>query len=54
MSAQRLPCGCVMDTVGDAFVYQPCSLNCEYYLYVVQQSKKLGKPLGYITDPEAR
>lgn len=42
---ERLPCGCVCGTIGDAFVYMPCSLLCEFYLYAVAESKRQGKPL---------
>lgn len=51
-TAKTLPCGCVMDTVGDAFVYQPCSPDCQYYLYVQQQQKKKNMPISTIFDPD--
>lgn len=49
--ATRLPCGCVIDTVGDAFVMQPCSLDCHYFRYAMAESKRQGKPVQTITDP---
>lgn len=49
MSMERLPCGCQLGTdVIDGvptFLYEPCALDCEYYLYVVAESKRQGKPL---------
>lgn len=43
--ADILPCGCVMETVNDTFYYRPCSLLCQYYLYVVEQTKLAGNPI---------
>lgn len=50
--AETLPCGCVIDTVGDAFVMQPCSPDCEYYLYAMEQAAAKGTPVSYMMDPE--
>lgn len=50
----RLPCGCVFDTVGDAFVCQPCSLTCEYYRYYLASAARQGKPVEYLVDPEVK
>jgi len=47
-SAERLPCGCRMYTVGDTFVFEPHALDCEYYLYVVEQSKQESVELTYL------
>jgi len=44
-TTERLPCGCVVATVGDAFVMRPCSLGCEYYLFAVAETKRQDKPL---------
>lgn len=52
-TAETLPCGCIIDTVGDAFVMQPCSPGCEFYRYALEQSAAQGKPVTYITDPTA-
>jgi hypothetical protein len=49
--AVRLPCGCVIDTVGDAFVMQPCSLDCHYFRYAMDEAKRQGKPVQTIRDP---
>lgn len=48
-----LPCGCQMGTVGDAFVMQPCSPDCPYYCYAVAETKRQGKPVAAIVDPDA-
>lgn len=45
---QALPCGCKMYTVKDAFVFEPHSLECEFYLYFLEQSEKLGKTPTYL------
>lgn len=47
---ERLPCGCVIGTAGDAFVMQPCSPGCEYYQYFVAESRRQGKPVQYRAD----
>jgi hypothetical protein len=45
---ERLPCGCRMETqVIDGqpmFIYEPCALDCRYYLYVLEEGKRQGKP----------
>lgn len=43
---ERLPCGCLMgtDEKTKAFLYEPCSLTCEYFQYVLEESKRQGKP----------
>jgi ssDNA-binding Zn-finger/Zn-ribbon topoisomerase 1 len=51
-TAKTLPCGCIVDTVGDAFVMQPCSPDCEYYRYVLAESARQHKPLELMIDPE--
>lgn len=45
---QKLPCGCQFDNVGDAFVFEPCSLDCEYYLYVIEEGKRQGKDMTHL------
>jgi hypothetical protein len=42
MKMETLPCGCEMGNNGDTFYYRPCSLLCEYYLYVITESKRKG------------
>lgn len=42
---ERLPCGCVMGSIGDAFVYIPCSVLCKFYLHAVDLAKQAGKPI---------
>lgn len=48
----NLPCGCVMETVGEAFVMTPCSPDCTYYLYAMKQGRKQWNRVEYIVDPE--
>lgn len=46
---ERLPCGCQMGTdVIDGtptFLYEPCALDCRYYLYMLEESKRQAKPM---------
>lgn len=44
----RLPCGCRMGTLDDAFVFQPHDLRCKYYLYVLDQMKEQRKPVEVV------
>lgn len=53
-TAERLPCGCVIDTVGDAFVMMPCSPNCQYFRYAMREAARQGKPIRPIIDPGIR
>jgi hypothetical protein len=50
----RLPCGC---RIGERiergerqFVVEPCSLKCEYYLYVVRECYRQDKPVQWLFD----
>lgn len=47
--SETLPCGCLLGSAivnGEpTFVYEPCSLTCEYYLYMQQESARMGKPV---------
>lgn len=47
---ERLPCGCEMGTVGDAFVMRPCSPDCKYWRYAKAEAERQGKPLGLAYD----
>lgn len=42
---QRLPCGCRIssDPKTRAFLIEPCSLTCEYYLYSLDETQRQGK-----------
>lgn len=49
---ETLPCGCrhgtdVIDGVR-TYLYEPCSLQCKYYLYVLEQSKAQGNKITKI------
>lgn len=52
MSAMKLPCGCKIDNVGHTFMIQPCSSDCEYYRYTLAESRRQGKPVNAVVDPE--
>lgn len=41
---ERLPCGCQFGVVNNAFVYEPCSLDCEWYKFVLAEAQRQGKP----------
>lgn len=43
---ERLPCGCEVENIDDAFVIRPCSLTCKYFRYAQEESRRQGKPLG--------
>lgn len=50
-NAETLPCGCktgtaVVDGVN-TFFFAPCSLDCEYYKYTIEESKRQGKPVEF-------
>lgn len=47
---ERLPCGCEMGEVGDAFVMRPCSPGCEYWRYAMAEAERQGKPVGLAYD----
>lgn len=44
----RAPCGCQFGQSGDAFVYEPCSLDCDLYAFVCDESARQGKPIRTI------
>lgn len=44
---QELPCGCKMGEEGGQFIFEPHSLECEYYLYVIEQAEARNKPITY-------
>lgn len=50
MSMERLPCGCQMGTSTNSageevFLFEPHAMDCEYYLYVLDESARQGKPV---------
>jgi hypothetical protein len=51
VSGGRFPCGCVWDEVGDAFVFQPCSLDCPEWAEIRDRIDRWGKPLRVVMDP---
>jgi hypothetical protein len=51
-TAERLPCGCIVDTVGDTFVMQPCRPDCTYFRYALAQAARQGMPVAEIHDPD--
>ena len=36
------PCGCEAWIENATFFIKPCSLQCQYYRYAIEQSKKQG------------
>lgn len=44
-----LPCGCRIGLRGTAFVIEPCSADCKYYRYAVEETMRAGKPAIYGT-----
>lgn len=49
---KRLPCGCQIgtDIVGGrpTLLFEPCAMDCPYYLYVLQESAAQAKPVHTI------
>lgn len=49
MMNETLDCGCHMwtDTVGDdqVFMFEPHALDCKFYLFVLEESKRQAKPV---------
>lgn len=43
----ELPCGCAFGGRQEdrTFLVAPCSLDCRYYLYTLEESAKTAKPL---------
>jgi hypothetical protein len=41
----RAPCGCQWGTVDDAFIFEPCSTDCDLLEYVQAEATRTGKPL---------
>lgn len=48
---ETLDCGCRIGTVSDTFVIEPCSLTCQWYLYVVAETQRQGKPISHLEMP---
>ena len=40
-------CNCKMWTENEIFMVIPCSLTCENYLYVLEETKKAKHPIVY-------
>lgn len=54
----KLPCGCEMGTVianeRRAFVFKPCSIDCKFYQYTIDESHRQKKPAELQWHPEVR
>lgn len=48
-------CGCKTEVIGENYMIAPCSLDCEVYLYAIEQSNRQGNVLSYqLTDKGAQ
>lgn len=47
-----LDCGCKGYSVGDAFVFEPCSNDCQWAKFVEQEAARQGKPVEHIEGIE--
>jgi len=48
-------CGCKNEVIGENYMITPCSLDCEVYLYSIEQSNRQGNILSYqLTDKGAQ
>lgn len=49
LEQDTLPCGCVMGTALEngvkTFFVRPHAMDCQYYLYAIEESKAQGKPV---------
>lgn len=45
---ERMQCGCLLGTVADVFLIEPCSGRCDVFIYAVRQSAAAGKPIDVI------
>jgi len=41
------PCGCKMWIENGSFYVIPCSPNCKYFRYVLEESRRQGVPIEY-------
>jgi hypothetical protein len=49
---QRAPCGCAFRVEGEAFIMQPCSLDCWVYRYAQAKAAEQGKQFTKVlVDP---
>ena len=47
-SQTHFSCGCKTEVIGGNFLIDPCSLDCEVYLYCIEQSKRQGNVISVI------
>lgn len=50
----KLPCGCESWVEDNAFIMIPHSLECKFYLYALEETRKHGKCLIINSDPDLR
>jgi predicted nucleic acid-binding Zn ribbon protein len=43
-----------MEKQGDAFVIKPCSPDCRYFQFAIEQTKRVGKPLMTVSSEELK
>jgi hypothetical protein len=48
--AERLPCGCIIGTAGEALAIEPCSAGCQYFQYFLAEAARQGKPIQRVAD----
>lgn len=47
-----LECGCKGYSIGDAFVWEPCSPDCKYAKFVEEETARQGKTVEHIEGIE--
>jgi hypothetical protein len=45
---ERAACGCLIGTVADTFVIEPCHGRCDLLKYTIRRSAQIGHPIEVI------
>ena len=47
-------CGCKMEVIGENLLISPCSLDCEVYKYIIEESKRQNNIISYHINKDER
>lgn len=47
-------CGCVTEVIGKNFIINPCSLDCEVYKFVLEESNKQGNIISFHLEEDQK
>ena len=42
-------CGCIIQPIEGVFYIKPCDLKCRVYRFCIEESKKQGNKINYVT-----